>query len=443
MRITEKTPAVEIYQKASHLYQLRLLTILALTFIYVVTCKLGKFDTNFWPLCLVVLIEAFINYPYKRLFRDSRSGYETLVASVVIDFLAEIAVLHLLGNVDIFIYSACFFISIVYCALTLPAKLTLRFATLASSLYAGLIAAGHWGLLPQTVSFGPNLDLAQEIAILLRHIAFFYLVAIFVRMLASTLEKKEERLEAFIWELRETNDRIKCAYHLQTDYFARMSHDIRAPINSVLGFSQLMLESTTEPLTAKQRDFIFRIEQSGKKLRELINQVLEISKSESRKMQLVAQEVDLVKVIHTVLDIFYEEALCKGILMGFTGKIETLKIKADELKLRQVLYNLLSNALKFTQKGFIHISLERESAGIKMMVEDSGIGIAPENHTSIFHPYGQTDHALPQKKEIGLGLVISRQFVEMHGGKIWVESEPDKGSRFIITLPEEPPKQQA
>ncbi len=447
MRITEKTPAAEIYQKAYQLYQFRILTILFLIPLYVLTCKWGNFTVeNLWPLYLVIAIEVFVNRPYKAFFRDSKSGTEALIASVVIDFLAETTALHLLGNVDLFIYSSCFFISIVYCALNLPTILTLQMATLASALYAGLIVLGHFNIIPQTVSFGPDLSSVQETAIIVRHIAFFYLIAIFIRSLASALVKKDDRLEGLLWELRETSDKVKYAYHMQTDYFARMSHEIRAPLNSILGFSQLLLESPTEPPTEKQKDFLSRVERSGKHLRELINDVLDLSKIESKKMQLVPREIELVKVIHTAIDVFYEEALTKHLILGFTEKPASLRITADELKVRQVLYNLLSNSLKFTQQGFIRITLAIEpEGGARITVEDSGPGIALKDQEAIFQPYEQAGRATAKStvKGTGLGLAISKQFVEMHGGKIWIESELGKGSRFIFTLPPAPPAQKS
>jgi signal transduction histidine kinase len=441
MRITPKTPAESIYQKARQLYHLRILTILFLIPLYVLTCKWGNFTLeNLWPLYLVILIELFVNRPYKVFFKNSASGFEALIASVVVDFLAEITTLHLLGSVDLFIYTSCFFISIVYCALNLPVFLTLQMATLASALYAGLIVLGHLHIIPQTVSFGPGLSLVQETAIIVRHIAFFYLIAVLVGFLASNLVKKDERLEQLLWELRETSDKVKYSYHLQTNYFARMSHDIRAPLNSLLGFSQLLLESPTEPPTEKQKDFLTRIEKSARYLRDLINDVLDLSKIEAKRMQLLPKTIELVSVIHSALDLFYEEAVQKRLSLKFTEKPASLKIIADELKLRQVLYNLLSNAIKFTAEGFVHIRLSVEpDGGAKITVEDSGPGIAAENQASIFRPYEQAGRATAASlKGTGLGLAISQTFVKMHGGKMWVESEPGKGSRFILTLPPVP-----
>ncbi len=442
MRITERTPVEEIYQKAYQLYLFRILTILCLIPLYILTCNWGNFSIeNLWPLYLVILIEVFVNRPYKAFFRDSRSGTEALVASVIIDFLAETTALHLSGNVDLFIYASCFFISIVYCALHLPAILTLQMATLASILYAGLIVLGNFNIIPQTVPLGSGLNPVQKTAIVVRHIAFFYLIAIFIRSLASALVKKDDRLEELLWELRETSDKVKYAHHLQTDYFARMSHEIRAPLNSILGFSQLLLESPTEPPTERQKDFLCRIERSGKHLRDLINDVLDLSKIESKKMLLMLHEIELVKIIHTALDLFYEEAFTKRLTLSFTEKPASLRITADELKIRQVLYNLLSNALKFTPQGFIHVALAKETdGGVKITIEDSGRGIDLKDQAAIFRPYEQAGRTTEKNsKGTGLGLAISKQFVEMHGGKLWVESEPGKGSRFIFTLPLVPP----
>ncbi|MFH0985592.1 MAG: HAMP domain-containing sensor histidine kinase [Candidatus Omnitrophota bacterium] len=437
-----RTSAEEFYQKACQLYRLRILVIFFLIPLYMITCKWGDFTiANMWPLFIVVGIELFVNYPYKFFFRDARSGTESLIASVTIDFLAETAALHLLGNVDLFIYASCYFISVVYCTLNLPTVLTLQLATLASSLYAGLIVLGRFHVIPQTVSFGPGLNSVQETAIIFRHIAFFYLIAIFMRFLASALIKKDERLEQLLWELRETNERVKYSYHMQTDYFARMSHEIRSALNTISGFSQLLLESTTEPPTVKQKDFLSRIERSSTHLRELVNDVLDISKIESKKMKLTLRKIDLVKVIETALEVFSKEALTEHLSLTFSKKPLNLRITADELKIRQILYNLLSNALKFTHQGSVEVILEKETdGGATITVEDSGPGIAPENLEAIFRPYEQAGRATDQQHHgTGLGLAISKQFVEMHGGKIRIESELGKGSRFIVTLPALPP----
>jgi signal transduction histidine kinase len=441
MRITLKTPVEGIYQRACQLYRFRILAILFLVLLYAMTRKWGDFTLeNLWPLYLVVLIELFVNCPYRVFFKNSASGFQALVASVVIDFLAVTATLHLFGSVDPFIYASCLVISIVYCALNLPVFLILQMAILASVLYAGLIILGHTQIIPQTIFFGPGLSRGQEIAIVIRHIAFFCLMALLVRSLASSLSKKDERLDQTLRELRETSEKVKYAYHLQTEYFSHMSHDIRAPLNSMLGFSQLLLESPTEPPTEKQRDFLTRIKRSAKHLRDLVNDVLDLSRIESRRMQLLPRDVELVSVIGTVLDLFYEEAAQKGLVLKFTEKPASLKISADELKLRQVLYNLLSNAIKFTAHGFVHVRLSAEpDGGARITVEDSGQGIAPEDQSLIFRPYEQTGRATAASlKGTGLGLAISQKFVKMHGGKIRVESVPDKGSRFILTLPSVP-----
>lgn len=442
MRAFERTPVVEIYQKAYHLYQLRILTIFILIPLYALTCLWGNLKISLLPLYIVIFVEVFINRPYKFLYQDSKTGFQALVASVFIDFLSETTALHLIGNVDVFIYSSCYFISIVYCALNLPAPLTFELATLASALYASLIVFGRIGIIPQTVSFGEDLDMTQEIAIIVRHVAFFYLIAIFIRLLAMALVKKEEKLEDLIWELKSTNEKMKHTYRLQTDYFAGMSHEIRSPLNSILGFSQLLIESNAEPLTVKQKDFLTRIENSGKHLRNLINDVLDISKIEAKKLRVSLQNVSLEKVLNTAFDMFSEEALQKRITLRFDEKpSRPLTIFCDELKIRQVLFNLLSNALKFTSAGgSVRMSLLRDGNGAKIIVEDSGPGIPAEHIESIFRPYEQAGRASERGiKGTGLGLSISKQFVEMHGGKIWVESQLGKGSKFFVQLPVQPP----
>jgi len=438
MRITKKTPALEIYQQAYQLYQIRILTILTLIPLYILTNRWGRFDVNIWPLILVILIEVFINRPYRFLYTDSESSYRAMVGSVIIDFVAETTLLHLLGDIDFFIYGVCYFITMVYCALRFPAFMTLLFATLASFLYVGLLALGQAGLIPLTISFGPEVTLTEQVGFVVRQIAFFYLIGILVRFVAKAMTQKEEHLEELIWELKSTNEKIKYAHHLQTDYFAKMSHEIRAPLNSIMGFSQLLLENTTGPLTEKQRDFIARIERSGSHLRDMINDVLDISKIESKKMTLSLREVNLVKVIDSVFDFFYEEASLKKILFAVTDKPkEPLLVTCDELKIRQVLYNLLSNAIKFTPSGgHIAMSLKKGPEGAIICIDDSGPGISPEFQKVIFTPYEQTGRTTnTESKGTGLGLAISKQFVTMHGGKIYVKSEPGQGSQFYVEIP--------
>lgn len=443
MRQIDETPALGIYQKAYQLYHIRLLTILVLIPLYILTTRWGDFKMPVLPFYFVIFVEVFINRPYKFLYTNTQQGANALIASVMIDFLAETVALHLVGSVDIFVYSSCYFISIVYCALNLPISATFKLATLASTLYASLIIFGHVGLIPKTVSVGIDLDMSQEIAILVRHIAFFYLIAFLVRYLEKALVKNEEKLSELFWDLKTANEKMRYSYQLQKEYFARMSHEIRSPVNSILGFSQVLLETAQQTLTEKQKDFLARIEKSAIYLRDLINDILDLSKIEAKKVRLVLQQADLVKIVEPVFDIFHQDTNQKKILFAFTKKpSHPLLITCDILKIRQILHNLLSNAIKFTPSGgHIQLSLSEKEQGAEIVVEDSGPGIAPEFHESIFRPYEQFGHtSMPTVKGTGLGLAITKHFVEMHGGKIWVESEVGKGSKFFVQLPAKPPE---
>jgi len=439
MRVEKRTPVAAIYEKAYYLYQIRILAILALISLYIFTKRWVGSEANLWPLLGVILIEIFVNRPYKFLFTDSVAGYRVLLWSVVIDFAAETTALHLLGEMDLFIYGICYFISIVYCALNIRASLSFAFATLASAIHIVLLVLEHFHVIPATVSFaGQAVTWSEQLSMTVRYIAFFYLLAIFVRFMGKALIQKEEKLEDLIRELKSTNEETKYAYHLQTDYFARMSHEIRAPLNSILGFSQLLLENATGPLSDKQRDFITRIERGSRHLRDMINDVLDLSKIESKKMSLTLRETNLVKVLGSVYDFFYEEACLKKIVYRFVEKPrQPLFVTCDELKIRQVLYNLLSNAMKFTPRGGrVSISLKKGTEGAVICVEDSGPGIDREFQKVIFTPYEQAGRTVTEEtRGTGLGLAISKQFVDLHGGKIRVESDPGHGARFYVELP--------
>lgn len=446
MRITPKTPAKEIHQKACGLYRYRLGAIFLLALFAVIVHSLGFFEINPWLLGLVILIEILINCPYKVLYRNSCTGFWVLVTSVTFDFLCGVATLFLLGNVEFLAYSTCLLITIVYAAVNLPTRLILFwFATLASLLYTGLFVVKHASGWEQIVVLISDWNTSHQTTILISHITFLCLISLVVKSLGDALTRKEERLRSSLWELRETHERVKYAHLLLSVYFSHMNHEIRAALNTILGFSELLIENPGGSITEKQKDFLTRIRNSGKYLRDLIAELFDFSKTELKKMQFSPKQLDIAKVIESVLDVFQEEATQKKLRLYFSPKTKGVKILADEFRLRHVLYNLISNALKFTPQGSIRVGLEKKDLGIQITVEDSGPGITPENLETIFRPYQPNGDAVAKKiLGKGLGLAICKQFVEIHSGKIRVESEIGKGSHFIINfpykLPEPPPE---
>jgi signal transduction histidine kinase len=248
--------------------------------------------------------------------------------------------------------------------------------------------------------------------------------------------RSNELTQNALTEMREA-DRLK------TQFLANMSHELRTPLNSIIGFSRVILKGIDGPITPQQEEDLKAIYNAGQHLLGLINDVLDLSKIEAGKVELAFSEVDLKEVLRGVM------STAEGLVQGKTIELVTdipddlPTISADSIRVRQILLNLVSNAVKFTERGQIGVSARRLDTAarpeIVVAVFDTGPGIAPEDQRKLFEPFSQVD-ASPTRKTggTGLGLSICRHLVELHGGRIWVESSPGEGSTFAFTLPIEP-----
>jgi PAS domain S-box-containing protein len=247
-------------------------------------------------------------------------------------------------------------------------------------------------------------------------------------------------------QMRESSERISLANaelaratRLKDEFMANMSHELRTPLNAILGLSEALQEEVYGPLTDKQRKSITTIEQSGKHLLELINDILDLSKIESGKMELQVAPISLEYLCDSSLTFVKQQAHQKKIKISSKIAEGLGNIEIDERRIRQVLINLLSNAVKFTPEGgevWVEVEAYPQDEIIQFRVIDTGIGIAPENLDKLFKPFVQLDSSLSRRYAgTGLGLALVRRVVELHGGSISLESELGKGSRFTITLP--------
>ena len=250
----------------------------------------------------------------------------------------------------------------------------------------------------------------------------------------ETLRLNEElRRRAF--ELQEL-DRLK------SSFLANMSHELRTPLNSILGFSDVMLEGIDGPLTEYMENDLRLIQKNGQHLLHLINDVLDMAKIESGRMNLHPEKVKLSDVFTEVINITSSLAGEKGLDVFIESISNTdLEIYVDVTRLRQVMINLVNNSIKFTEKGFVSIRAEEmPDDQIMISVRDTGIGIPPDHLESIFQEFSQVDTSTTRKVGgTGLGLPISRRLVEMQGGRMWAESSnvPGEGSTFYVILPRE------
>lgn len=227
------------------------------------------------------------------------------------------------------------------------------------------------------------------------------------------------------------------ANRAMSEFLATMSHELRTPLTAIIGFSELMLGGKTGEFDELNKKF-GNISNSGKHLLSLINSVLDLSKIEAGKMDLEFDFFSLYDVFAETRNIISPLALKKNISMNFNVE-SGFFINADRTRFKQIMYNLVSNAIKFTPAGgSVEVRVSRLENGIRVTVSDTGIGISKDEIKHLFKPFKQIDSTLSRKYEgTGLGLVLSKKFVEMHGGRIWVESEPGKGSTFTFEVPVE------
>src|SRR5262244_2366955 len=238
-------------------------------------------------------------------------------------------------------------------------------------------------------------------------------------------------------EIEDKSKQIEAANRHKSEFLANMSHELRTPLNAIIGFSEVLQEKLFGDLNDKQAEYTSDILTSGQHLLSLINEILDLSKVEAGRMELELALFDLPLAIDNARTFVRERAVKHGITLDVDVDERLGEYMGDERKIKQILLNLLSNAVKFTPEGGrISISANKTDNGAEISVSDTGIGIAPEDRAKIFEEFRQVGRDYAHKGEgTGLGLTLAKKFVELHGGKIWVESEVGKGSSFTFTLP--------
>ncbi|MCA1643971.1 MAG: HAMP domain-containing histidine kinase, partial [Chloroflexi bacterium] len=247
-----------------------------------------------------------------------------------------------------------------------------------------------------------------------------------------TLRHEVERL------LVERNTALELASKRKSDVLSRMSHELRTPLNAIIGFSEIMFDRHDTEISEEQRKtFLDHIQTSGHHLLGLVNDILDLSKIEAGRMDLSIEHCPLQQVLVGCVDVIRAVSDPKLLRVLVMCEPSDAVVSADPARLKQILFNLLSNAVKFTPiGGQISVNAQVDSRGAVIAIQDSGIGIRPEDETLIFEPFrqAQTDGSI-QREGTGLGLPLVRELVELHGGHVWLRSAPGAGSCFTFTLP--------
>ena len=236
--------------------------------------------------------------------------------------------------------------------------------------------------------------------------------------------------------LATSNARLLEASRLKSQFLANMSHELRTPLNSIIGFSKVLLNRLDGELTDRQDAYVRSVHNSSRHLLELINSILDFSRIEAGKFEMRAERMDLLDVVEECMETSMPLVRDKRVKLEKDVPVELPPVQADRTRIKQVLLNLISNAIKFTHAGRVLVQVRPEGETVHVSVADTGIGISPTDLQRLFEPFQRLDNPLAQQADgTGLGLAISKKFVELHHGRIWAESRESQGSTFHFTLP--------
>jgi signal transduction histidine kinase len=254
--------------------------------------------------------------------------------------------------------------------------------------------------------------------------------------MSGELRRLDDEQRVAAEELRRLNDRLSQASRAKSEFLANMSHELRTPLNAILGFTELMLDELYGEVPPTLREPLTDIQTNGRHLLRLINDVLDLSKIEAGRLELGGGQYSVQEIVDVVHTSLRSLALEKGLAFTATVPPDIPPAQGDGRRLTQCLMNLAGNALKFTRHGRVDIDVRLDGESLVYRVSDTGIGIPKDEVENVFAEFRQVDAAITREYGgTGLGLSITKRLVEMHGGRIWVESELGKGSTFFFTVP--------
>jgi signal transduction histidine kinase/CheY-like chemotaxis protein len=251
-------------------------------------------------------------------------------------------------------------------------------------------------------------------------------------------KRAEATMEEQASELARAKERAEQESRYKSQFLANMSHEFRTPLNAIIGFSELLDEQTMGPLNERQKEFVGYVMQGGRHLLALINDILDLSKVEAGRMQLSRELVSVSSLIEDVRQTVRPLADKQGVSVSFQVAEDLPEIFVDPIRLRQILFNLISNGIKFNHRhGSVQLAVHAEADRVLWVISDTGVGIRDEDLSRLFREFERIEHQGPKPEGTGLGLALTKRLVELHGGTIDVESRAGKGSTFTVSIPQQ------
>jgi signal transduction histidine kinase len=400
-----------------------------------------------------VLYVVLINLPILYVLRRTRSPSCVTFLSIlimVLEIIGYTSMIYFLGGIEATYLVPIYAILISYLGIVAPRYMPYLAAAISSVCLTLMVLADYFAFIPhQAVIPGryAYYPLEDQLAILAVVAALLQILAYSSSLTAKLLRRSKERLRRQNTELEIARKTAEKASKAKSDFLANMSHELRTPLNHIIGFTELVADKKLGELNETQEEYLGDALDSSKHLLSLINDILDLSKVEAGKMELELSDVDLHVLLENSLGMVKEKAIKHGIELSTDLDGVPEKIQADERKLKQVMYNLVSNAVKFTGDGgsiTVSAELRLDSAdgstgkSVHISVTDTGIGLRPEDKNRIFDEFERAEAAdlRHRVQGTGLGLSLTKKLVELHGGRIRAESEGEgKGSRFSFGIP--------
>jgi len=247
----------------------------------------------------------------------------------------------------------------------------------------------------------------------------------------------ERRVSERTQELERLNEELKRLNKMKSDFISAVSHELRTPLTSIKGYASILMTGKLGDVLPAQKERLEKIDKHSNNLVHLINNLLDIARIESGKVQMDMKDVPIKEMLDSIVDIIAPQVKEKNISLKINSRVKFDRVKVDQSQIERVFLNLLSNAVKFTpEKGRVTIDVQEKDDHVQFSIEDTGIGIPSQDTPKVFQEFFRADNALDQKiKGSGLGLSLVKKIVEAHKGKVWFESKLGKGTRFTFTLP--------